>query len=265
VTRALHQHQLLDWLKKQVRWKRELPAGAELGLTAQDGGLHEAEVPFAPDAEILAALKHDVLAGGYRLIDWRGYRGYQPGENVVELFVMGALVPEAIGAAQLLLDRGVYANVTVVTSPDLLCGELGRKTGFVHLMQKLGVTGRLHLRPSGRNGNGALGAGDVIDLAGRRVPIVSVHDGEIGLLDNLGSLLGVPQIAKAVVKFSKSGTPAHIFRYHGLHAEGIADTCGQVLAQTAMETVQLHPEALALLRNQKAPAGDWRELWPNPV
>lgn len=268
VTRALHQHQLLDWLKKQARWKRDLPAGAELGLTAQDGGLHEAEVPHAPDAEILAALKPDVLAGGYRLIDWRGYRGYQPGENVVELFVMGALVPEAIGAAQLLLDRGVYANVTVVTSPDLLCGELARKDGFRHLTRTLGVTGKLHLRPAGKGSGaqaGPLGVGDAIDLAGRRVPIVSVHDGEIGLLDNLGSLVGVPQLAKAVVKFSKSGTPAHIFQYHGLHSAGIADACGQVLAQTALEQVQLHPDAVAWLRGQPAPAGDWRELWPNPV
>ena len=266
VTRAVHQNQLMLWLKKQAKWKRELPEGADLGMTAQDGGLHEAEVPHAADAEILAALQLDVLAGGYRLIDWRGYRGFQPGENVVELFVMGALVPEAIGAATLLLDRGVYANVTVVTSPDLLCGELARKTNFQHLKETLAVSGRLHLRPAGKNASGALGASDVIDLAGRRVPIVSVHDGEIGLLDNLGSIVGVQQLPKAVVKFSKSGTPAHIFRYHGLHSEGIADACGQALAETALETVQLHPEALALLRAQAdAPTGDWRELWPNPV
>lgn len=265
VTRALHQNQLLDNVRRQARWKREMPAGAELGRTAQDGGLHEQEVPHAPDTEILATLREHALAGGYRLIDWRGYRGYQPGENVVELFVMGALVPEAIEAAESLLDRGVYANVTVVTSPDLLCGELAKKTGYHHLVQTLAVNGNLHLRPAGKAG-GALDAGDVIDLAGRRVPIVSVHDGEVGLLDNLGSVLGVPQIAKAVVKFSKSGTPAHIYRYHGLHGEGIAEACGQALAQTALEKVSLHPRALALLRNQEnAPAGDWRELWPNPT
>ena len=76
----------------------------------------------------------------------------------------------------------------------------------------------------------------------------------------------MPQIAKAVVKFSKSGTPAHIYRYHGLHGLGIAEACGQALAQTALEKVSLHPRALALLRNQEnAPAGDWRELWPNPT
>jgi pyruvate dehydrogenase E1 component len=266
VTRALHQGTLLEWQKKQARWKRELPEGAALGLTAQDGGLHEAEVPTAPDEEILATLKEHALRGGYRLVDWRGYRGYSPGENVVELFVMGALVPEALEASKLLLDRGVYANVTVVSSPDLLCGELGRQDGFSHLKQTLGVTGRLHLRPAGKNADGPLGPGDVVDLAGRRVPILSVHDGEIGLLDNLGSLLGVPQLARAVVKFSKSGTPAHVYRYHGLHAEGIAESAGRILAETALERVEVHAEAMALLRSQKdAPATDWKELWPNPA
>lgn len=264
VTRALAQDQLLLWQRRQARFKRELPENAQLGLTSQDGGLNEKEVPHADDATILATLRQHVLAGGYRLVDWRGYRGYQPGENVVELFVMGALVPEAIGAVEQLLDRGVYANVTVVTSPDLLCGELGRKDEFRHLRETLGVDGRLHLRPAGAK-TGALGPADAIDLAGRRIPIVSVHDGEIGLLDNLGSVVGVRQVAKAVVKFSKSGTPAHIFRYHGLHAEGIAEACGQALAETALETVQLHPAAVELLRQQQAPAGNWRELWPNPA
>jgi len=267
VTRALHQNLLLDWQRRQARWKRDLPAGAQLGMTAQDGGLLEKEVPHANDAEILATLREHVLAGGYRLVDWRGYRGYQPGENVVELFVMGALVPEAVQAAELLLDRGVYANVTVVTSPDLLCGELARKTEYQHLRETLGVSGDLHLRPANGDAAAALAAGDAVDLAGRRVPVVSVHDGEIGLLDNLGSVLGVPQLSKAVVKFSKSGTPAHIYRYHGLHAEGIAETCGQALAQTALQRVTLHADAVAVLQRQQsgAKSNDWRELWPNPA
>jgi pyruvate dehydrogenase E1 component len=81
VTRALHQNLLLDWQRKQARWKREMPAGALLGLTTQDGGLHEAECPHAPDAEILAGLREHALAGAYCLVDWRGYRGYQPGRE----------------------------------------------------------------------------------------------------------------------------------------------------------------------------------------
>jgi pyruvate dehydrogenase E1 component len=263
VTRALEQGTLTRWLRRQARFKTDLPAGAELGMTAEDGGLNEAEVSSAKDSEILVTIREHALQGGYHLIDWRGYRGYQPGENVVNLFVMGALVPEAVAAAEQLLDRGVYANVIVVTSPDLLCGELGRKDGFRHLTQTLGIDGSLHLRPAR---DGALDAGDAVDLAGRRVPCVSVHDGEIGLLDNIGSILGVRQVAKAVVKFSKSGTPKHVFEYHGLHAAGLVEACGQALGETALEQVTLHPEAVQLLRRQGQDAKPgWKELWPDPV
>jgi pyruvate dehydrogenase E1 component len=93
-----------------------------------------------------------------------------------------------------------------------------------------------------------------------------VHDGEIGLLDNLGSIVGVKQVAKAVVKFSKSGTPAHIFKYHGLHADGIVDACGQALAETALEHVTLSKDALSMLAGLQGQAKpDWKELWPNPA
>lgn len=266
VTRALHQDLLLTNLRRQVRFKQGLPDGAELGRSGEDGGLNEAEVPHVADAEILATIKEHLLLGGYHLIDYRGYRGYQPGENVVNLFVMGALVPEAAAASELLLSRGIYANVIVVSSPDLLCGELARQDGYGHLKQTLGIDGNLHLRPAGGRGGEPLGPTDVIDLAGRRIPVVSVHDGEVGLLDNLGSVLGVRQFAKAVVKFSKSGTPAHIYRYHGLHAEGIAESCGQALAETALERVQLQPQALATLKQAQTTAQpDWKELWPSPA
>jgi pyruvate dehydrogenase E1 component len=263
VTRALPQDLLTTWLFRQARCKIGLPAGSELGLTAADGGLLAAEVPHLDEAEVLATVRDHVLAGGYRLVDWRGYRGYRPGENVVNLFVMGALVPEAVAAAEQLLGRGVFADVTVVTSPDLLCGELARQTGYAHLRKALGIDGDLHLR---RAGDGALDDGDTIDLAGARVPIVSVHDGEVGLLDNLGSVLGTRQLARAVVKFSKSGTPAHVYRYHGLHADGIVAACGQALAETAQERVRIHAAAAARLQvRQDEESAAWQSLWPDPV
>lgn len=267
VTRALHQDLLLKNLRRQARFKQELPEGAQLGLSGEDGGLLEAEVPSMPDDQILATVRDHALQGGYLLIDRRGYRGYQPGENVVHLFVMGALVPEAVAAAELLLDRGVYANVIVVTSPDLLCGELGRATEHRHLRETLGVDGALHLRPAGNPDAGApLGPTDAVDLAGRRVPVVSVHDGEIGLLDNIGSLVGVRQVARAVVKFSKSGTPAQVYGYHGLDPASIAEACGRALAETALERVRLQPAAAQVLRGlQDAASPQWQELWPDPV
>ncbi len=261
VTRGIKQELLLKNLRRQVRFKRELPQGALLGASAADGGLPEAEVPALADQEILNALREDVLQGAYWLRDWRGYRGYSPGENVVHLFVLGALVEEALAAGDLLLERGIHANIAVASSPELLCGLLARKDDYRHLRERLGVDGSLHLR-----GGAALGAQDAVDLAGRRIPLVSVTDGEEGLLDNLGSIAGTRQIALAVRKFSKSGTPAHVYEYHGLDPAGIAEACGRALAETALERVQLTPQGMAQLRAQQdATAPDWQELWPKPV
>jgi pyruvate dehydrogenase E1 component len=108
-----------------------------------------------------------------------------------------------------------------------------------------------------------VGALDAVDLAGRRIPIVSVHDGEEGLLDNAGSVAGVRQWSLAVRKFSKSGTPGQVYRYHGLDPQAIADACGQALAETALERVRLSPAAFAHVQRQQDQGSiPWRELWP---
>jgi len=258
VTRGVKQDLMLSNLRKQARFKQDLPPGALLGMTPRDGGLPESEVPALPDAEILAAVREDVLRGGYWLRSHRGYRGYSPGENVVHVLVMGALVMEALAAADELLDRGVYADVLVVTSPDLLLGLNGRKDGYRHLIETLGVDGRLWLRPDGQ----PLGPLDTVDLAGRRIPIVSVHDGEEGLLDNAGALVGVKQTALAVRKFSKSGTPADVYRYHGIDTDSIVAACWSALTEAAEEKVSLTPAGHAALERFAArePAGTPRAV-----
>lgn len=262
VTRGIEQKPLLENLRRQVRFKAEKPEGAELTAKPSDGGLFEGEVPAVEEAEILTALREDVLRGGYFLVDYLGYRGYRPGENVVSIVVMGALAPEALAASKQLLDRGIYANVIVASSPELLAGILGRQTDYEHLRQNLRLDGTLHLSPA----DAPVDTAGAIDLAGRRIPIVSVHDGEEGLLDNLGSIAGTRQISLAVRKFSKSGTPEHIFAYHGMDPDSIAEACGQALAETALERVRLTPAAFETLKNQQGgPQTDWKELWPDPV
>ena len=260
VTRGLRQSTLLKNLRRQVRFKAELPAGADLGVTSGDGGMPESEVPSLPDDEILASLREDVLAGAYYLIDYRGYRGYDPGQNVVHVFAMGALAAEAAEASDLLLERGVYANVIIVSSPELLLGILGQQDGYHTLRERLGVDGTLYLSDA------PVDALDAVDLAGRRIPVVSVHDGELGLLDNVGSLAGVRQITLGVRKFSKSGTPREVYEYHGLSATSIVEACGRALAETALEQVRVTPQGLARLRT---PAADdpveWKQLWPDPA
>ncbi len=259
VTRGVQQSLLLENVRRQARFKRDLqgtlkPAGAGEGWA---DAVDESTVDTVSDQEILAVLREECLAGAYPLIDWRGYEGYEPGDNVVHVFSMGSLTTEAIDAAQALLERGIYANVYVVTSPELLLGILGEHSDYEHLRTGLGIDGDLHA---------VLGAGDseagLVSIAGRRVPIVALCDGEAGLLDNIGSIVGVKQRTLAVRRFSKCGRPSEVFRYQDLHAEAIVEACGRVLSETALEDLRVSRELLERLAGTRPARPDWRELWP---
>lgn len=260
VTRGVDQKNMLAHLKTQARYKGH-DAGplAPKGANWQ-GATDESQVASVPDEEILRSVRDDVLAGGYYLVDYRGYAGYEPGDNVVHVFAMGSLADGAIAASQELLKRGIFANVIHVSSPELLFGILGHKDGYGHLRNGLGVDGNMHLVPAGE-----ADAAGLAGLAGRRVPIVAVCDGEAGLLDNIGSIVGVRQETLAVRKFSKCGRPSEIFQYQHLDAASIVEACGKVLSETAMEDVKVSASTLQRVAGAAAHAGvgNWRELWPD--
>jgi len=264
VTRGLEQGLLLRLLRRQASFKQAdalraplKPAGAgDEALEAVD----ESSLPALSDSEILEATRLASLAGAYHLIDWRGYAGYEPGDNVVNVFTMGAVSTEALAAAQELYQRGIFANVIAVSSPELLLGLLAHQDGYRHLREGLGLSGDLHVFESGPRSEAGL-----IGLAGRRVPCVAVCDGEAGLLDNIGSIVGLKQITLAVRRFSKCGRPDQVYRYQGLDSDSIVAACGQVLSETALEDLRVAPDVLRRLDSGRARArADWRELWPEP-
>ncbi len=262
VTRAAKQKELVQLMKTQARYK-----GHDAGLLAPkgaswDGATDESTVATMPADEILAGVRADVMDGGYYLVDYRGYAGYEPGDNVVHVFAMGSLADGAVEASKALLERGIYANVIHVSSPELLFGILGHESDYRHLKDGLGIDGNLHLVPSGETD-----AAGLAGLAGRRVPIVAVCDGEAGLLDNIGSIVGVRQETLAVRKFSKCGRPSEVFKYQHLDADSIAEACGKVLSETALEDVRVSSATLDRVAGapRQAGIGDWRELWPTPV
>ncbi|MEW6055244.1 MAG: pyruvate dehydrogenase [Bdellovibrionota bacterium] len=234
VTRGIEQKTMLDRLKRQLRFQ---------GMS---------------DEEVLEHTRQDVLQGGYWLVNYEGHEGYAPGDNVVHIFAMGALGVEAVQASDKLLEQGIYANVILVTSPDLLIGTLGRETGYQHLKQNLGVNANLHLNrattiPVGAinvNGNGSQHRlelstrADLLSLRGSRIPVVAVCDGEPGLLDNIGSIVGVPQDTLAVRKHSKSGRPVDVYQYHHIDPASIAETAVAMLEQAASEEIVVSRSAL---------------------
>ncbi len=208
VTKGLVQKDFLDRLKRQKRFIEQ------------------------SDVEILEVIRQDTLKGAYALIDYRGYDDYTPGDNVVHIFAMGALVAEAIKASDQLYEKGIYANVFVVTSSDLLLSNFADAANYDHLKNGLGISGDLYLASSSEVSTQSAW----LSLQGGRVPVLSVHDGEPGLLDNIGSIVGTKQKCLAVRKTSKSGTTTDIFHLHHLDAEGIVAGALEILEEVSKET-----------------------------
>lgn len=210
---------------------------------------------------IFDAIRKDVLSGGYVLVDNSHLEDYQPGENVVNILVMGSAVDQALQASEKLKQKGIYANIIICTSADLLLGRFAEKDNYKQL-KSLGINGNIHLVATAGE---TLDSADVLLLGARQVPIVSIADGELGLLDNAGSILGVPQIALGVKKFSKSGKPDEVFTYHGMDAESIQNACGEILARATLTQVKVSPQVLSQVAERgKAtpPESSWRDFWP---
>ena len=95
------------------------------------------------------------------------------------------------------------------------------------------------------------------------MPIVAVCDGEAGLLDNIGSIVGVKQVTLAVRKFSKCGRPDQVYGLHHLDSDSIVEACGRVLSETALEDLRVPRELLERLAGRAPQRADWRALWPD--
>ena len=209
VTRGVDQKQFMDCLRTQKRFKTRsevllLPKGVELLSHSSD----ESQESCVSDPEIQVQIQREVLSGAYYLLNYTGYADYKEEENVVHLFSMGSPSVSAIEASKELLKQGVYVNVIIVTSPDLLLGNLAYQNNYFHLKERL-------------------------LLADTRAPVVSVHDGEPGLLDNIGSILGIHHECLAVRKHSLCGRPRDVYQFHGIDKDSIIKACLKVLDANA--------------------------------
>jgi len=133
--------------------------------------------------------REDVLRGGYRL------RAHDtPG---VVIAVMGALVPEAVQAADILAsEAGIDAEVVCVTSADLLFRSFQAR--------------------------GGLGEGDpatIDELFPHAVPLVTLLDGHPHTLAFLGGRAGIACLG--VQRFGQSGDLAELYEHHAIDAESV--------------------------------------------
>src|SRR5262249_16088197 len=135
VTRGAEQKDMQTYLKHQTRFKSDVTAPLCRTEYPLDGAIDESQLAPQDERVIINQIRAQVLQGAYYLIDYRGYAGYEPGDNVVNIFSMGSPTTEAIKASEALLSRGIYANVIVVTSPDLVCGIQGHGNDYQYLKE----------------------------------------------------------------------------------------------------------------------------------
>jgi pyruvate dehydrogenase E1 component len=135
--------------------------------------------------------RRQVLAGGYRL---RARDGAQ-----VAIVVQGAMVPEAVAAAETLeKDAGIEADVVCLTSADLVFRALQARAG--------------------------LGTGDpaILDvLFPKPLPLVTLIDGHPHTLAFLAGVHGTMCTNLGVQRFGQAGDLAEIYEHHEIDSESV--------------------------------------------
>lgn len=158
-----------------------------------------ANVPDDPAAR--ERRRRQVVAGAYplRLVE-------DPQATIV---TMGALVPEALDAADRLLALGVGADVVCVTSPGLLFEALQARRG---------------------QGDAPSWILDQVFPAERAVAMITVLDGHPHTLAFLPGINQVKARHLGVSHFGQAGDLDAVYRYHGIDADSIVRAALDVTA-----------------------------------
>ena len=163
-------------------------------------------VDQAPFLEVLersdrAALRDDVLAGGYRLAEGGA------GASRVVIASCGALIPQALAARDLLAEEDVAATVLNITSPDRLFRALRTRTGALRSgrLSDPSILERLLLPEE------------------RGAPLVTVHDAAPHALSFLGAAFGAPLIPLGVDRFWQCGSQPEVYEWLDISASAIAE------------------------------------------
>jgi pyruvate dehydrogenase E1 component len=167
-------------------------SSAYLRLSTRPVSQKLAGVPADPAAR--ERRRRQVVAGAYPLLRTAG------GPRLT-IAAMGAVVPEALAAAERLAELGTPADVVCVTSPGLLFRAL-----------------------RARQGHDATGEAWILDQAfpaARAAPLVTVLDGHPHTLAFLATINHVPHAALGVAQFGQSGSLEDLYRYNGLDTDAI--------------------------------------------
>jgi pyruvate dehydrogenase E1 component len=168
------------------------PGGSSAYLRLSTRPIDQALAAIPDDPAARERRRRNTVAGGYTL-----RRHPHP---AITLCAMGALIPEALAAADRLDAIGFAADVVCVTSPGLLFDAVQARRG---------------------NSQAATWILDSLLPADRATPIVTVLDGHPHTLAFLAGVNSVPATHLGVTRFGQSGDLQDVYRYHGLDCDSI--------------------------------------------
>lgn len=182
----------VEWtlLASLARLGRPDGTSAYLRLSTRPVDQTLAAVPDDPAAR--ERRRRQVVAGGYPL--------RRPDGAKVTIAAMGAVITEALAAADRLNRAGVPADVLCITSPGLLFqawqARQGRRSADTWIL-------------------------DQLFPADRATPMVTVLDGHPHALAFLTNIQQVRLTALGVSGFGQAGTLEDVYRYHGIDTDSI--------------------------------------------
>jgi pyruvate dehydrogenase E1 component len=168
------------------------PGGSSAYLRLSTRPVDQALAAVPADPAARERRRRQVVAGAYPL--------RRPAGPAVTLVAVGAVVPEALAAADRLDALGFPTDVVCVTSPGLLFRALRARSGLDEA------------------------PGWVLDSAfpaDRAAPMVTVLDGHPHTLAFLAGIRSVPASFLGVTTFGQSGDLSSVYRHHGLDADSV--------------------------------------------
>ena len=181
-----------EWALLAAMGQLGKPDGQSSYLRLSTRPVDQALAAVPSDTAARERRRRQVVAGAYLL-----HRVEHP---AVSICAVGALVPEALRAADRLAALDIAADVVCVTSPDLLFRAVQSRRGTASAE------------------NWIL---DAIFDRDRAAPMVTLIDGHPHTLAFLSTINRVPAVNLGVTRFGQSGDLASVYRYHQIDVDAV--------------------------------------------
>ena len=182
----------VEWTLLQALSRLGKPDGCSSYLRLSTRPVNQELAAIPTDRAARERRRRQVLAGAYTLRPCK--------RPAVSIVAVGAMVTEALAAADRLADLQIHAEVIVLTSADLLFKAVQARRGL---------------------GPGPSWIIDQVFPEERRAPMVTVLDGHPHTLEFLATINRVPVKSLGVTKFGQSGSLDAVYRYHGIDTDSV--------------------------------------------